>query len=127
MKICYFLGARNPTHQFPTFLEKMKNNELSLENILEEEEIMKDLIYHDNSQFVEMLNFGNIRKLIDYSTKLPISDEPKIGYRYPFHSTKILCSDNNSIIDRIMNETSLEDDYEVEDEKEEKCEKAKKS
>ena len=124
---CFF-RTRNRTH-LRTFVEKMKNNELSLENTLEEVEILQDLQFSEDSPFVEMLNFDNIRKLIDYSTKLPISEDPKMGNKYPFYSTKILCSNNNSIIDRIMNETYFEDDSDngVEDEEEEKCEKTKKS
>ena len=112
--------------QLQPFIEKMKNNELSLENILEEKDIIQDLEINSNSEFLQMISFENIRRLIDYATKFPISDEHKLGYSYPFCSTKILCSNNNSIIDRIMNEIYYEDDSDdEEDQKEDKNEKIK--
>ena len=116
LRLCFFYPQNQAQlTQLQPFIEKMKNNELSLEDILDEKEIIMDLLQNENSKFLNMINFENIRKLIDYATKFPTTDEPKIAYSYPFHSAKILCSDNNSIIDRIMNEIHLEDDSDEEE------------
>ena len=102
------------------FIEKMKRGELTLENILEEDEIIQDLKTNPNSQFINMLSNAAIRQLIDYATKMPKSDEKNIGYKYPFNATEILCCDNNAVMERIMNEMRMgEDSDDEEDEKEE--------
>ena len=71
-------------------LEKLKNNELTLEDILEEEDIMQDLKSNKNSQFSSFFSNENIRKLIDYATRLPKSNEQNIGFKYPFNATELL-------------------------------------
>ena len=92
------------------FIEKMKKNELTLENILEEDEIIQDLKTNPNSHFINMLSSEAIRKLIDYATKMPKSDDRNIGHKYPFNATEILCCDNNTIMEKIMNEIRMGED-----------------
>ena len=106
-------------------IEKMKRGELTLESVLEEDEIIQDLKTNPNSQFVYMLSTEAIRKLIDYSTKMPKSDDKNVGYKYPFNATEILCCDNNAVMERIMHELKMggDDSDDEEDEKEEKEEK----
>ena len=102
------------------FIDKMKRNELTLENILEEDDIIQDLKNNKNSQFSSFFSNENIRKLIDYATKMPRSDDKKIGYKYPFNATELLCSDNIGIMERFMNEFRLGGDSDDdEDEKDE--------
>ena len=98
------------------FLEKMKKGQLVLENILEEDSIIEDLKLNQNSQFLQMLSHENIRKLIDYATKLPQSDDKKIGHKFPFNATELLCCDNCVITDRILNEIEVVEDSEEEEE-----------
>jgi len=66
-----------------------------------------------NNKF-ELFSFTNevIRKLIDYSTKMPSEDNLKTGHKYPFNACEILCSDNPFILDKIIDNTKLanEDD-----------------
>ena len=76
------------------FLTKLKNNELTLENILEEDEIINDIKYNTESEFINFITDEKIKKLIDYSTKMPKSDEHNIGFKYPFNATEILSSEN---------------------------------
>ena len=103
------------------FIDRMKKGELTLENILEEDEIIQDLKSNPNSQFINMLSNEAIRKLIDYATKMPKSDEKNVGYKYPFNATEILCCDNNAVMEKIMNEIRMgEDSDDEEEEKEEK-------
>ena len=98
------LYNRNNYHALQPWIEKMKNNQLTIENILEEDDIIQDLKFNTNSEFISMLSNEAIRKLIDYATKMPTSDDQKIGYKYPFNATEILCADNSVIQGRIMNE-----------------------
>ncbi len=92
-------------------IEKMKRGELTLELILEEDEIIQDLKTNPNSQFINMLSDEAIRKLIDYSTKMPKSNDKNVGFKYPFNATEILCCDNNAVMERIMHELKMEGDY----------------
>ena len=92
-------------------IEKMKRGELTLELILEEDEIIQDLKTNPNSQFIGMLSDEAIRKLIDYSTKMPKSNDKNVGFKYPFNATEILCCDNNKVMERIMHELKMGGDY----------------
>ena len=92
-------------------IEKMKRGELTLELILEEDEIIQDLKTNPNSQFIGMLSDEAIRKLIDYSTKMPKSNDKNVGFKYPFNATEILCCDNNKVMERIMQESKMGGDY----------------
>ena len=86
------------------FLIKLRNNELTLENILEEDEIINDLKFNTESEFLNFITEDKIKKLIDYSTKLPISDTYDIGYKYPFNATEVLCSENENLQKKLMQE-----------------------
>ncbi len=90
------------------FLNKLEKNELTLEDILEENTIIDDIKDNDNSQFINIFTNDNIKKLIDYSTKLPVTDSHNIGYKYPFNATEILCSENANLQKKLMNETPIE-------------------
>ena len=92
-------------------IEKMKRGELTLELILEEDEIIQDLKTNPNSQFINMLSTEDIRKLIDFSTKIPKSDDKNVGFKYPFNATEILCCDNNKVMEKIMHELKMGGDY----------------
>ena len=119
------LYNRNNYLALQPFIEKMKNGQLTLENILEEDEIVQDLKSNQNSQFLNLLSNENIRKLIDYATKMPASDDQKIGHKFPFNATELLCCDNTIIVDRIMNELQMGDESE-EEEKEDKEDRRRK-
>jgi len=86
------------------YIEKMKNNILTIEDILEEDDIIKDLKDDKNSQFLCMLSNEAIRKLMDYATKVPQNDSQKLGHKYPFNATEILIANNPEIQSRIMHE-----------------------
>ena len=49
-----------------------------------------------------MLSTEAIRKLIDYSTKIPKSDDKNEGFKYPFNATEILYCDNNTVIEKMI-------------------------
>ena len=102
------------------FIDKMEKGELTLENILEEDEIVQDLKTNPNSKFIGMLTNKAIHQLIDYATRIPKSDDKNVGYKYPFNATEILCCENKSVIERIMTEKKKGESSEEEDEKDEK-------
>ena len=89
------------------FLNKLEKNELTLEDILEEDSIIDDIKNNYQSPFINFLTNEKIKKLIDYSTKLPSSDTHNIGYKYPFNATEILCSENINFQKQFMKETPL--------------------
>ena len=89
------------------FLNKLNKNELKLENILDEDAIIDDIRNNNDCQFISFFTNENIKKLIDYSTKLPTSNSPKIGYKYPFNATEILCSVNIQFQNKLMTETPI--------------------
>ena len=101
-------------------IEKMKNNQLTIENILEEDDIIQDLKTNANSQFISMLSNEAIRKLIDYATKMPSSDDQKIGHKFPFNAAEILCADNSAIQERLMYENVFKESDFYEEENNEK-------
>ena len=101
-------------------IEKMKNNQLTIENVLEEDDIIQDLKTNANSQFISMLSNEAIRKLIDYATKMPSSDDQKIGHKFPFNAAEILCADNSAIQERLMYENVFKESDFYEEENNEK-------
>ena len=93
-----------PTVDLTPFLEKLEKNKLTLEDILEENSIIDDIKNNYKSQFIDFLTNEKIKKLIDYSTKLPSSDSHNIGFKYPFNATEILCSENTNFQKKFMTE-----------------------
>jgi hypothetical protein len=103
MNIIAFQPNLNP------FIEKMEKGELTIEEILDEDSIIQDIKTNQESKFINYLTNDKIRKLIDYSTKLPSSDEHNIGHKYPFNAMEILCSENINFQNKLMSETKLND------------------
>ena len=92
------------TGNLDPFLEKMDKGELTLEDILNEDNIIQDIKSNNDSKFLNFLTGDKIKKLIDYSTKYPSQDEHNIGYKYPFNATEILCSENTNFQNILMEE-----------------------
>ena len=107
-------------------IEKLKNGQLTIENVLEEDDIIQDLKLNSNSQFLSILSNETIRKLIDYATRMPSSDDQKIGHKFPFNATEILIADNSSIQERLMNEIPYKESEFNEDSNENKNKKENK-
>ena len=122
-----FLNMRHYKEIFQNlrnYVDKMNKNELTVEEVLDEDEIVQDIKTNQNTQFIPFFSNEVIRKLIDYSTKMPIIDDIKKGHKFPFNATEILCSDNNDIIERFFNQIKIcEDDDSDDEENEEEEEK----
>ena len=99
----------NESPDFSPFLEKMQKGELTLEEILNTDSIIDDLKSRDQSDFLEFFTNKQIKKLIDYSTRFPKSDDHYIGYKFPFNSTEILCSENNGFFNKLMSGKKIEE------------------
>lgn len=103
---------------FSPFLERMKKGELTLEEILNNDSIIEDIKTKDQSEFLDFFTNDQMKKLIDYSTRFPKSDDHNTGYKYPFNSTEILCTENIIFYNKLMTEKIIK-------EKNEKNKKAK--
>jgi hypothetical protein len=60
-----------------------------------------------------------MKKLIDYVTKMPNEDDQKIGHKFPFNASEILCSNNMKIINKYFNEKNESEKSENDEEKNE--------
>ncbi len=98
------------------FIEKMEKGELTLEDILKEDNIIQDIKTNNDSKFYKFFTNENIKKLIDYSTKFPSKDEHNIGYKYPFNATEILCTDQINFQRIFMHET-IDNTNQIKDDK----------
>ena len=85
-------------------VEKMEKGELTLEDILSNNDIIQDIKSNPNSDFIKFFTNDIIIKLVDYSLKMPKSDDPKIAYQYPFNATEILCSNIFIMPDKFISE-----------------------
>ena len=75
----------------------MKNNELTIEDILDNEELIQEIKTNSSSVFIPFLSNEIFKKLIDYSIKMPEIDDNRTGHKFPFNSTEILCCDHREI------------------------------
>ena len=94
---------------YSPFIEKMKKGELTLEEILDNDGIIDDLKSREQSDFLEFFTNKQIKKLIDYSTRFPKSDDRLIGYKFPFNSAEILCSENYEFFNKLMSGKKLKE------------------
>ena len=79
---------------FYTITEKLRKNELSIEDILSSNECIEDLKYNPNSKYKKILTTENIIKLISLCI-YPSDPNIIITYntlRYPYYSCELLCS-----------------------------------
>ena len=74
--------------------DKLKKNELSIEDILSNNECIEDLKTNSSSRYKKILTTKNILKLISYCL-YPPETESNISYntlRFPYYSCDLLCS-----------------------------------
>ena len=74
--------------------EKYKREELTIKDILDNDECMNDLRTNPISQYKEMMTSDNIKIMIDYCLKYnnELNEISKADLRYPYYSSQILCS-----------------------------------
>lgn len=89
------------------YTEKLHKGELTVEDILRENTLTLDIKNKSCSEFVNFFDEEKIKKLIDYSIKMPESDDQMVGHQFPFNATEILCS-GDAIQNKIMNPTYLQ-------------------
>ncbi len=120
-------GYKINQDDFDKYIEKMNNNELTVEDILDHDSIVRDLKTNSSSDFVSFLTNQNMKKLIDYVTKMPIEDDQKIGHKFPFNASEILCSNNMRIINKYFNDKNESEKSDNEEEKNEEESKNEES
>ncbi len=111
-----FFGFRNfqkNTGTVTKAIEKMNKNELSIENVLDEEELVVELKSYTFSQLMRFLNKENMINIMNYIIKEPEVDDKKIGYKYPYNACEILCSESVFIIDKFFEEKSNNLSYQI--------------
>ena len=118
----FYIRPKTTLPNFTQLIEKMNSNQLTLEDILDNDDLITDLKTNTNSQFLPFFSDEVIKKLIDYSTKMPSIEDQKHGHKYPFNATEILCSENIILIEKIFNESNLETSHEENNEKKDKSE-----
>ncbi len=97
------------------YVEKMKKNELTIEDVLDNNDIVQDLKTNSSSEFLPFITEEIMKKLIDYATTIPKEDDQKYGHKFPFNATEILTSNNMKIINKyfgIDNENNEDNNFE---------------
>jgi len=118
----FYIRPKTTLPNFTQLIEKMNSNLLTLEDILDNEDLITDLKTNTKSQFLPFFSDEVIKKLIDYSTKMPTNEDQKYGHKFPFNATEILCSDNIILIEKFLNGSNLESSHEDNNEKKDKGE-----
>ena len=118
----FYIRPKTTLPNFTQLIEKMNSNLLTLEDILDNDDLINDLKTNTNSQFLPFFSDEVIKKLIDYSTKMPTIEDQKLGHKYPFNATEILCSDNIILIDKIFNGSNIDSAHEDNNENKNKVE-----
>ena len=107
---------------FSEFVDLMTKNELKIEDILDDNNAIRDLKSNNNSKLLPFISNEVMKKLIDYITKMPTNDDDKTGHKFPFNASEILCSNNMKIINKyfkdIEEENNDEEEEKVNEEKE---------
>jgi len=98
--------------------EKMKNNELTVEDVLDEEDLVNDLKSPSFSQLISFLTVEKMQKMLDYILIEPPTDSnQKIGHKFPYYACEVLCSENVFLLEKYFEDINKteEKDEEKED------------
>lgn len=88
-------------------VEKIKNNTLTVEEVLDEEDFVNDLKSPSFSQLSAFLTIEKIEKLLDYILIEPAADgNHKVGHKFPYFACEILCSENSSLLEKFFEDAS---------------------
>ena len=91
-------------------LDKLRKNTLALEDILDSEELLRDLKFYNSHISYYFDQEENIKKLFDYIIKFPEQNDPKKDFKFPFTACEILSSENNIIYDYVFSQAEIEED-----------------
>lgn len=100
--------------------EKLKNGELSIEDVLKEPELVNSFKVTSSCQLQDILTKENMMQMIHFSISYPEYDDYNLAYKFPFNSCEILSSDNVKVLDKFFEltkkqvyESLVEDDDEI--------------
>ena len=94
-------------------VDKMTKGELEVSDILDSEELVADIktgVVSPLSHF--FMEKKNIKNLMNYVIREPLSDEHKIGHKFPYLACELLCSENPKILKGIFDENKEDEDEE---------------
>ena len=89
-------------YKFPVLIpiniinEKLYKNELTIEELLRNDECISDLENNSKSKYIKIMTIENIKKLIKYCL-IPNeikAENSEIKLRYSYYSCQLLCSRN---------------------------------
>ena len=104
------VGLPNAQNTITQYLDKMNKGELTIEDILDNDDIIQEIKTNQNSKLLSFFSNDIFQKLIDYSIKMPSQNDNKIGHKFPFNATEILSNMNENLIDIYTLEKEIIDD-----------------
>lgn len=90
--------------------EKLKKNELTLEDVLKDQELVNNLKIN-YSPLQDILTKQNLMLLIKNAITFPEDDSLNTGYKFPFYSMEILASDNLKTLEKFFEDNKKEVSY----------------
>jgi hypothetical protein len=93
---------RPPKPDFSAYSRKLKNGELKIEEILDNNELVNEIKTNSNSEFKDFFDESNLKILINYCIKMPQEDKQAEGHKYPFNACEILCSESGLNLLRLL-------------------------
>lgn len=103
--------------------EKLKNNQLSIDDVLKEQELVNSFKISTVCQLQDILTKQNLMKLIKNVITYPENNDYNNGYKFPFNSSEILATDNQKIIEAFFEDSKKADkskyNFDKDDENEE--------
>jgi hypothetical protein len=86
-------------------VEKMKNKQLLIEEVLDDEDIVNDLRSPSFSQVISFIDQDKMEKLMDYMLNEPVEDaDQRVGHKFPYFACEILCSENVFLLEKYFDD-----------------------
>jgi len=76
---------------------------------LDDEDIIQEM-RNGNDKLIKFLKRDRVKRLIDYITKMPESDDHKKGHKFPFIVNELFSLDNSKINEKFFNDEIIEDE-----------------
>jgi len=76
---------------------------------LDDEDIIQEM-RNGNDKLIKFLKRDRVKRLIDYITKMPESDDHKKGHKFPFIVNELFSLDNGKINEKFFNDEIIEDE-----------------
>lgn len=109
--------AKNNTQILHNAIDKMNRGDLEVSDILDSDDLLTE-VKTSISQLGSFFNDSTrIKELLDYVIREPEEDEHKRGHKYPFNACELICSENQSILNKVFFDQKACEEEEEEDDK----------